>query len=83
MKFSICYRIVFYLYFYIFLLDIVQRTFLPTYFSWGIEHSWENYIYSSPTRYGDNLPFAIRLFTTGFPSQGSPYLLDYTLYDSS
>ena len=23
---------------------IAPRTFLPTYFSWGIGHSWENYI---------------------------------------
>ena len=63
--------------------DIAPRTFSPTYFSWGVGHSWQYYIYSTATLYGDSEPFVISEFTTAFSFQSSPYLPNRSLYDSS
>ena len=78
-----CYHTAFYPYFYSFLFAIVQHTFSPTYFSWGVEHSWAYYIYSMPMRYDNSEPFAISEFISGLTSQSSPILLDNLLEDSS
>ena len=40
---------------------VVQRTSSPFF---GVEHSWEDYIYSPPTRYTALLPFAISKIST-------------------
>ena len=79
----ICYRTVFYLYFYSFLFTIVQHKFSPTYFSWGVEHSWTYYIYSMSMRYNGLEPYVISKLISGLTFQPSPILLDNLLEDSS
>ena len=79
----ICYRTVFYLYFYSFLFTIVQHKFSPTYFSWGVEHSWTYYIYSMSMRYNGLEPCVISKLISGLTFQPSPILLDNLLEDSS
>ena len=58
--------------------------FSPTYFSWGVGHSWENYIYSSPMLYNDSKPCEIFEFISALSISGlSPILPDNYSNDSS
>lgn len=59
---------------------IGRRTFSPT---WGVEYSWENYIYSSPTLYGDKRPFVIRLFTSVLATFLTKAFTDFTQFNIS